>query len=284
MRVRDAASRHWRAGVGRRNFHGPEVRLHFRPETCVRLVNVHISESKQEMGEAAARAGAELLRERLRARGNASIILATGSSQFEMLDGLVREPGIDWSRVAVFHLDEYVGMLESHPASFRRYLRERFVSRLPAPIGAFHAIDGEHDPAAECARLASLIAPVTIDVAFVGIGENGHLAFNDPPADFDTDLPYIVVNLDAACRRQQLGEGWFASLDEVPTRAISMSIRQIMRAASIICTVPDARKADAVRGAVEGPVTPDLPASILQRHAACRLFLDRPAASRLAGR
>ena len=245
---------------------------------------VDVSESKQEMGERAARAGATLIREALEVRKRANLILATGSSQFEMLDALTREPGIDWSRVTVFHLDEYVGMLETHPASFRRYLRERFLARLPAPVGAFHAIGAEDYPEAECVRLAALIAATDIDVAFVGIGENGHLAFNDPPADFAAEVPYLVVRLDEACRRQQLGEGWFAALEEVPTRAISMSIQQILRAGSIICTVPDTRKAKAVWGAVEGPVTPDLPASILQRHPRCQLFLDAPAASLLRTR
>jgi glucosamine-6-phosphate deaminase len=247
-------------------------------------VNVDVSESKQAMGARAARAGGTLIRDALALRNRANLILATGSSQFEMLEELAREPGIDWSRVTVFHLDEYVGMLETHPASFRRYLRERFLARLPAPVGTFHAIAAEVNPEAECVRLAALIAAIDIDVAFVGIGENGHLAFNDPPADFAAEVPYLVVRLDEACRRQQLGEGWFATLAEVPTRAISMSIRQILRAASIICTVPDARKAEAVRGAVEGPVTPDLPASALQRHPHCRLFLDAPAASLLRTR
>jgi glucosamine-6-phosphate deaminase len=159
-------------------------------------VKVDISATKDEMGRRAAHAGASLIRRALEVRGHASIIVATGASQFEMLEELVREPGIDWSRVTAFHLDEYVGMPMSHPASFRRYLKERFVDRLPAPIGAFHYIDAELHPEEECRRLAALIAPVTIDVAFVGIGENGHLAFNDPPADFETEEPYLVVALD----------------------------------------------------------------------------------------
>jgi glucosamine-6-phosphate deaminase len=198
-----------------------------------------------------------------------------------MLGRLVSEPGIDWSRVTAFHLDEYVGMSTDHPASFRRYLKERFVDRLPVPIGAFHYIDAELDPEAECRRLAELIAPVTIDVAFVGIGENGHLAFNDPPADFRTEEPYLVVELDEACRRQQLGEGWFESLEAVPERAISMSVRQIMKSAAIVCTVPDARKATAVARTLNGPVTPDVPASILQRHPDCHLYLDVHSAGEL---
>jgi glucosamine-6-phosphate deaminase len=199
-----------------------------------------------------------------------------------MLESLVGEPGIAWNHVTVFHLDEYVGLPITHPASFRKYLWERFASRLPLPPRAFHFIDGEGSPAAECARLAELIRPVTIDVAFIGIGENGHVAFNDPPADFQTEEPYLVVELDEACRRQQHGEGWFESMDEVPREAISMSVRQIMASRSIICTVPDERKAAAVRDAVEGNITPEVPASILQEHPDCDLFLDPAAASRLA--
>src|SRR5207302_1110219 len=177
------------------------------------------------------------------------------------------------------HLDEYVGLPITHPASFRRYLQERFVGRLPSPLRAFHAINGEGDCEAECRRLNALIAGKTIDVAFIGIGENGHLAFNDPPADFNTDEPYIVVTLDEKCRLQQTGEGWFAGLDEVPMQAISMTIRQILKAQKIVCSVPDSRKAEAVKGALEGPVTPLVPASILQQHPATTLYLDRHSAS-----
>ena len=179
-----------------------------------------------------------------------------------------------------FHLDEYLGLPASHPASFRGYLRERFVRHVP--LAAFHELDGEAaDPAAECRRVGDLLARQPIDAAFVGIGENGHLAFNDPPADFETDEPYLVVNLDHACRRQQLGEGWFESLDDVPRRAISMSVRQILKSRTIVCSVPDDRKADAVQATVEGPATPDVPASILQTHDDCTLFLDAAAASLL---
>jgi glucosamine-6-phosphate deaminase len=244
-------------------------------------MKVDVSETKQEMGRRAAGEGAELIRAAVRARGRADIVVATGASQFEMLEALVQED-VDWSRVTAFHLDEYIGMSVEHPASFRRYLKERFVDRLPRPIGEFHYIDAEHDPEAECTRLNRLLGAATIDVAFAGIGENAHLAFNDPPADFETREPYLVVELDEACRRQQLGEGWFGSLAEVPERAVSMSIRQLMKARAVICTVPDARKAEAVEKAVTGPVTPQVPASILQEHPDCRLFLDTHSASRLA--
>jgi glucosamine-6-phosphate deaminase len=245
-------------------------------------MKLEIADDKQELGARAASAGAERIRAALDARGEAFIILATGASQFEMLDALTRERGIDWPRVTAFHLDEYVGLSVDHPASFRRYLKERFVDRVPMPLRAFHYIQGDQDPQTERERLGRSIG--AIDVAFVGIGENGHLAFNDPPADFDTEEPYLVVELDEACRRQQLGEGWFDSLDQVPRRAISMSIRQIMRSRTIICTVPDQRKARAVRDALQGPVTPEVPASILKRHPDCRVFLDRPAASLLEAR
>ncbi len=241
-----------------------------------------ICETKEELGRRAAAGGAALVGKALERDGRAAIVLATGASQFEMLDALVGAKEVDWSRVTAFHLDEYLGLSDSHPASFRRFLRERFVERLPQGLAAFHLVDGEADPGAECRRLGELIGSVRIDVAFIGIGENGHLAFNDPPADFETDEPYIVVALDEACRRQQLGEGWFATLEDVPRRAISMSIRQIMRAESIICSVPDRRKAEAVRGAVEGPVTPEVPASILQQHPAATIYLDRESAALLS--
>ncbi|MGI8604840.1 MAG: glucosamine-6-phosphate deaminase [Verrucomicrobiales bacterium] len=244
-------------------------------------MNIHVFPNKTDLGQAAAEAGAARLRLAVETRGQATIIVATGASQFEMLSDLVTQPNIRWDKVTVFHLDEYVGMPITHGASFRRYLWERFHSKLPLPVRAFHYLDGEADPAAECARVAALLLPRPVDVAFIGIGENGHIAFNDPPADFETGQPYIIVELDEACRRQQLGEGWFPTFADVPTRAISMSIRQVLKSAFIVCTVPDARKAQAVRGAVQGPITPDVPASILQTHAACELFLDEESAAKL---
>ncbi len=233
------------------------------------------------MGRAAASHGAEALRTAIADRGAARLIVATGASQFEVLAALVAEPEIDWTRVTGFHLDEYLGLPLSHPASFRGYLRERFVGRVP--LAAFHELNGEAvDPRAECDRVGALLTEAPVDVAFVGIGENGHLAFNDPPADFVTEAPYLVVDLDGDCRRQQLGEGWFESLDAVPTRALSMSVRQILKSRRIVCSVPDARKAAAVTASVEGPVTPTVPASILREHPDCTLFLDAAAASGLA--
>ncbi len=237
--------------------------------------------TKSDLGRKAADAGAEMIRRPLQQQPEANIIVATGASQFEILAELVAAKEIAWDRVTIFHLDEYVGLPESHPASFRRYLRERLVAKLPAPPRAFHAINGEGDCPAECRRLNALIAGRPIAVAFIGIGENGHLAFNDPPADFETEEPYIVVNLDEACRRQQFGEGWFPTLEAVPRQAISMSIRQLMKSEAIICSAPDARKAKAVQGAVNGPVTPQVPASILQQHPNTTLYLDSSSASLL---
>lgn len=248
------------------------------------MLEVRICPDKAAIGGAAAELGARAVRDALAARGAATIILATGVSQFEMLACLVAAPGIEWSRVTAFHLDEYAGLPDSHPASFRRYLRERFVVPLGGRVN-FQGINGDADDLdAEARRLGELLAGRDVDVCFAGIGENCHLAFNDPPADFEAVQPYITVDLDEACRRQQWGEGWFPSLDAVPARAISMSIQQIMRSRLVVLSASDARKAQAVRDAVEGPVTPMHPASILQRHANAVLFLDPPAASRLGRR
>jgi glucosamine-6-phosphate deaminase len=244
-------------------------------------MKLNICPDQASAGREAARMGAALLRAALGRQESASIILATGASQFATLEALREESAIAWERVTVFHLDEYVGLPITHPASFRQYLWTRFHRQLPVPPRAFHYIDGMSDPGVECQRLAALIAKHPVDVCFAGIGENAHLAFNDPPADFETDGAFAVVQLDEACRRQQLGEGWFPSLEAVPTRAISMTIRQILRSRSIVLTVPDERKATAVRNSVEGPITPLVPASILQTHPAAHLFLDPPAASLL---
>lgn len=237
-----------------------------------------ICDNKKELGKKAAAQGASLINQALRKKGEAHIIVATGTSQFEMLEELVRQP-VDWSKVTAFHLDEYIGLPATHPASFRKYLKERFVDKVNPKM--FHYVNGEADPEAECRRLGEIIAGVTVDVAFIGIGENGHIAFNDPPADFETENPYLVVELDKACRKQQMGEGWFHTIDEVPRKAISMSVRQVMKSQNIICSVPDTRKAVAVRNSVEGPVTPEVPASILQKHPHLFLYLDTHSASLL---
>jgi glucosamine-6-phosphate deaminase len=244
-------------------------------------MEITVFDTRQISGKLAAARGAAAIRFAIQTRGEANLIVATGASQFEMLSALVEEPDIDWTKVTGFHLDEYVGIPITHPASFRLYLWQRFVSKLPLPLRAFHFINADGDAAAECRRVGALIGELEIDVAFIGIGENAHVAFNDPPADFDTTEPYIVVDLDEACRKQQQGEGWFPTIDDVPQRAISMSVRQIMKSKKIICTVPDTRKAEAVAKAVSGPVTPEVPASILQQHSDCCLFLDKSAASLL---
>jgi glucosamine-6-phosphate deaminase len=245
-------------------------------------MQVSVSDSKSEMGAAAASSGAEQIRQAIAQRGEANIIVATGASQFEMMSSLVTEQDIEWNNVTAFHLDEYVGLPLRHPASFRLYLWQRFVSKLPLPIRQFHFLNAEGDCQTECSRVGQILRSHPIDVAFVGIGENGHLAFNDPPADFETEDPYLIVDLDDACRRQQLGEGWFPTFDDVPSQAISMSVKQIMKSHVIVCTVPDERKAEAVRGSVEGQVTPHVPASILQQHEQVTLYLDKPAASLLS--
>ena len=243
-------------------------------------MNVVVRSDSEQTGVQAAHDGADRIRQAIAQHGDATIVVATGASQFSMLAQLVREPDVDWSRVTAFHLDEYLGLPISHPASFRGYLKQRFIDHVS--LRQFHYIDGEAMPVeAECERLAQLIGNCRIDVAFIGIGENGHLAFNDPPADFQTETPYLVVELDEACRRQQWAEGWFPTLDDVPRRAISMSIRQILKAETIVCTVPDLRKAKAVAAALQGPVTPHVPASILQQHPAVTIYLDPPAASQL---
>jgi len=245
-------------------------------------LKVVLSNNAEQMGQRAAAHAAQRIRLALDECGKASLIVATGASQFRVLEQLVQEPGIDWSRVTGFHLDEYIGLPVSHPASFRLYLWLRFVSRLPTPMAAFHFVDGSSDqPTAVCAALSAIIRDEMVDVALVGIGENGHLAFNDPPADFETDEPYLVVRLDEACRRQQMGEGWFPDLDSVPETAITMSIRQIMKSRALVCSVPDRRKAIAVRDALEGPVSPLCPASILQRHPDVTIYLDAESASLL---
>lgn len=245
-------------------------------------MDIKIFDTPRQLGEAAGRDAAALIRSALSARGCAHIILATGASQFETLNQLIRETGIDWSKVVMFHLDEYIGLPVTHNASFRKYLQERFLDKV-APLRAAYLVNGETDPVAECERLGELITRHPIDVALVGIGENGHLAFNDPPADFETKDPYIVVELDEQCRRQQMGEGWFPTLQDVPAKAISMSIHQIMQSKHIICSVPDDRKAVAVKNTVEQAVSNLYPASILQNHPACTCYLDPYSSALLSG-
>ncbi|MCD2425255.1 glucosamine-6-phosphate deaminase [Niabella pedocola] len=239
-----------------------------------------IQNDKYALGNAAGTQTAILIRRAIEQTGKANIILATGTSQFQTIEQLIRED-IDWSKVVMFHLDEYIGLPVTHPASFRKYLKERFLDKV-GPLKAYYLINGENDAEAERQRLNGLIRQYPIDVALVGIGENGHLAFNDPPADFHTEDPYLIVNLDEKCRLQQMGEGWFATINDVPAQAISMSVKQIMKSAHIICSVPDSRKAQAIKNSVEQPVNPLFPASILQEHPSCSLYLDETSAALLA--
>jgi glucosamine-6-phosphate deaminase len=243
-------------------------------------VKIQTYVDRSTMSRAAAWQAAHAIRAAIDARGGARIIAATGASQFEFLDALTQAPGIDWQRVEMFHLDEYVGLPATHPASFRRYLLDRLINR--TGIARYHLLDADDDANGVAEGVGREVARAPIDVAFVGIGENGHVAFNDPPADFETERPYLIVALDEACRRQQVGEGWFASIADVPSHAVSMSVRQILKSRSIICVVPDARKAEAVRACFDGAITPMAPASILRTHANTVVYLDRDSAALLA--
>jgi glucosamine-6-phosphate deaminase len=234
---------------------------------------------KLSLGRAAAQQAAAAIRLAIQKNGRARLIAATGASQFELLDALTSLPGIAWDRVELFHLDEYIGLPANHPASFRKYLRTRLIDKVG--IAHSHLLDGEQDPAEVIREIGSALRKAPIDMALVGIGENGHLAFNDPPADFETEAPYLVVTLDEACRKQQLGEGWFADLSEVPRQAISMSVREILQAREIICCVSDARKARAVAVCLEGEISPLAPASILRTHPNTTVYLDESAAALL---
>jgi glucosamine-6-phosphate deaminase len=242
-------------------------------------MNIRVFDDKVSLGREAAKQAAGVIRQALKARGKARILVATGGSQFEFLEALTKEKGIDWAKVEMFHFDEYIGLSIRHPASFRKYLLERLINKVG--IKEHHLLDGEADPEKVCREVGDLLAAAPVDVAFPGIGENGHLAFNDPPADFKTEKPYIVVKLDEACRRQQIGEGWFKGMAEVPERAISISIRQLMKAKTLVSVVPDDRKAGAVKRCMEGPVSPNAPASIMRTHPDVTLYLDRQSSALL---
>lgn len=237
-------------------------------------MHIDISDNAKELGKKAGAIAADVIRSAIAKKGVANIIMATGTSQFEAINQLLKEENIAWQQVVMFHLDEYIGLPASHKASFRKYLQQRFLNKLPG-LKATYLIEGETEPASECSRLNDAIASHPIDLAMVGIGENGHLAFNDPPADFDIVTPYHIVQLDWPCRQQQLGEGWFKSIDEVPVSAISMTVKQILQSKTIVCAVPDARKAEAVKNCLQRPVSNLHPASILQTHPSCYIFLDK---------
>ena len=234
---------------------------------------------KKSLGDAAAAQAATAIRGAIRDRGTARVVAATAASQAEFLDALVKAPDIDWSRVELFHLDEYIGLSGAHPASFRKMLLELLIHK--TGIKNYHLLDGDADPAEVCERVGRAIASAPIDVEFLGIGENGHIAFNDPPADFETEQPYLVVTLDEACRRQQVGEAWFADISQVPKQALSMSVKQILKAKEILAVVPDTRKAQAVKACFEGDISPMAPASILRRHSNATIYLDEKSAALL---
>jgi glucosamine-6-phosphate deaminase len=246
-------------------------------------MNIHIDSNKKESGAAAAAKAAEILQKTIAEKGRAVFIAATGASQFEFLSALVSVNNVDWSKTVMFHLDEYVGIPETHPASFRKYLKERLIGKVHP--GKVFLIDGcAKDPEAIRRDMNQTISKYSVDVAFVGIGENGHLAFNDPPADFNTEDPYLLVRLDKKCREQQMGEGWFKTLEEVPQTALSMSVRQIMKSSRIICVVPDERKAVAVQQCLEKEISPKYPASILRKHPDVDVYLDKDSSKLLKSR
>jgi glucosamine-6-phosphate deaminase len=242
-------------------------------------MTIKVFSSKATLAQAAADHAAAIIRDAISQHGGARIIAATGASQFDFLDALTKTADIDWDGVEMFHLDEYVGITDQAPASFCRYLKERLIDKVG--LKKYHLLDGTQAPAVVIEQVSAEIRKAPIDIAFVGVGENGHLAFNDPPADFDTEEAYIVVNLDEPCRKQQLGEGWFPTLADVPRQAISMTIKQIMKADQILCIAPDARKANAVKACFNGEISPMAPASILQRHPNATIYLDKESASLL---
>ncbi len=241
---------------------------------------VRVFEERNSLGHAAAAQAEKALRDAITKRGRARVVAASAASQFEFLEALTATPGIDWKRVELFHLDEYIELPMSHPASFCKFLQERLIGK--TGITEHHLLNGEEDPVEVIRRTNEAISAAPIDIAFVGIGENGHLAFNDPPADFETEEPYIVVSLDEACRQQQVGEGWFKELAAVPKRAISMSVRQVLKAKEIIAVVPGPKKTQAIKACFDGAISPMAPASILRTHSNATIYLDRESAALLS--
>ncbi|HVM76390.1 MAG TPA: glucosamine-6-phosphate deaminase [Candidatus Saccharimonadales bacterium] len=243
-------------------------------------MQIKVFEGRDPLSKAAAAQAATAIQHAIRDKGTARIIGATGASQFEFLEALTATPGIDWKKVELFHLDEYIGLPKSHPASFCKYLQDRLISK--TGIVSVHLLDSQQDPAEVIRRTNEAISAAPIDVAFVGIGENGHLAFNDPPADFETEQPYIVVNLDQACRQQQVGEGWFPNIESVPKQAISMSVKHVLKSKEILAVVPGPMKAQAIHACFDGPVSPMAPSSILRTHSNATIYLDRESAALLS--
>jgi glucosamine-6-phosphate deaminase len=246
----------------------------------VKHMVLKVFKDKISLGKAAAEQASSAIRHAIRDHGSARVIAATAASQLEFLNALTKAPDIDWQQVEVFHLDEYIGLPITHPGSFRKMLLEQLIQK--TGISKYHLLDGDADAAEVVRRTGAALVSAPVDIAFVGIGENGHLAFNDPPADFATNEPYLIVNLDEACRLQQVGEAWFADISQVPTQAISMSVRQILRAKEILAVVPDTRKAQAVKACFEGEISPMAPASILRTHPNATIYLDKNSASLLS--
>jgi len=246
-------------------------------------MKINIYSNKKETSKKAALQAASIINKAIRQKGTATFVIATGVSQLDFIEHLITDGNVDWSKTRMFHLDEYIGLPETHPASFRKYLKEKFISKVNR-IKEINLINGDAaDPQKECERLNKILQNEIVDIAFVGVGENGHLAFNDPPANFKIEDPYIIVNLDEHCRKQQVGEGWFNSIEDVPQQAISMSIKQIMKSKNIICTIPGKRKAQAVKDCFgTDKILPIYPSSILKKHKNCFVFLDFDSAKYLS--
>jgi glucosamine-6-phosphate deaminase len=238
-----------------------------------------IFDDRNSLGRAAANQAVTAIRRAIAERGSARIVVATAGSQKEFLEALTTAQGIDWLNVEAFHLDEYIGLPITHPGSFRKMLLEQLISK--TGIVKYHLLDGDGDVTGTVKRESVALASAPIDIAFLGIGENGHLAFNDPPADFETEEPYLVVELDEVCRLQQVGEAWFSDISQVPKQAISMSVKQIMKIKELIAVVPGGRKAAAIAACFNGAVTPMAPASILRNHPNATVYLDKESASLL---
>jgi len=246
-------------------------------------MKINIYNNKKETSKKAALQAASILNKAIRQKGTATFVIATGVSQLDFIENLITEGNVNWSKTKMFHLDEYIDLPETHPASFRKYLKEKFISKVDR-IKEINLINGDAaDPRKERDRLNKILQNEIVDIAFVGVGENGHLAFNDPPANFKIEDPYIIVNLDEHCRKQQVGEGWFDSTEDVPQQAISMSIKQIMKSKNIICTIPGERKAQAVKDCFgTDKISPIYPSSILKKHKNCFVFLDFDSAKYLS--
>ncbi|WP_011523711.1 glucosamine-6-phosphate deaminase [Candidatus Korobacter versatilis] len=242
-------------------------------------MDIRIFPNRNAMAAAAAEQAAGAIRKALAAKGNARIVAATAASQKEFLENLTSAAEIDWANVEAFHLDEYVGLPISHPGSFRKMLKEQLVEK--TGIKNYHLLHGDGDIAEVLREKNAALSSAPIDIMFLGIGENGHLAFNDPPADFEVEDPYLVVQLDEACRQQQVGEAWFSDISQVPERAISMSIKQILKAKELLAVVPGPKKADAICACFNSGVSPMAPASILRRHSNATVYLDRESAALL---